>query len=146
MSLHDFLAEIKTAVDTDETASHTRALVRAVLDEMPTEGDHGEMWNTARQSLGYVLDVAVNQGTAEDLQELEELIERDTDGYRAQIETDQAAILIGQLYIHNYAPEDFEASETPLDDVIDAWAIEVGDKAMQAVLEYVSENWDEDED
>lgn len=146
-TLHQYLTGLKTDVDNGEGEARTRALVRLALDRVNTSGDHGEMWHTARQSIGYVMDVAVNQGTAEDLRELRENLEHSPD-YGAQPDNDQSERLLGQLYRHNYEPQEgFDSfSDTPLDAVLDAWNEEIGNAALQAVLAYVAENWEEDED
>lgn len=147
MNLHDYLTGLKADIDAGEGEQRTRALVRLALSHVDTDGDHGQMWHTARESIGFVLDVAVNQGTAENMRELRELLDHDAD-YSAQPTVDESIELIGQLYQHNYRPEEsVEYGMRPLDDVIDAWNEEIGRAAMYAVLTYVDENWDdEDED
>ncbi len=145
----DFLVSLKADIDAGEGEARTREVVRSALEYVNTSGDHGEMWNTACQSLGYVMDVAVNQGTAEDIRELRELLDNTGSDFSAQPDSDQAERLMGQLYRHNYSPSDDyrrEYSETPLDDVLDAWNEEIGGAAMQAVLAYVEENYEEPED
>ena len=148
MNLHDYLVSLKSDVDAGEGESRTRALVREALSHVNTSGDHGEMFRTANQSLGYVLDVAVNQGTAEDLRELRELLDNTGTDFSAQPDSDQAERLIGQLYRHNYSPEDDYVSygSQPLDDILSAWNEEIGRAAMYAVLSYVEANWEEPED
>lgn len=144
----DYLVSLKADIDAGEGEARTREIVRKALESVNTSGDHGEMWKTAAQSLGYVMDVAVNQGTAEDLHDLRELLDGSGSDYSAQPDSDQAERLLGQLYRHNYKPDNdyIQYSETPLDDVLEAWNVEVGRAAMQAVLSYVAENYEEPED
>lgn len=144
----DYLVSLKADINAGESEARTRALTRLALSHVSTTGDHGEMFHTANQSLGYVLDVAVNQGTAEDLYDLRELLDNSGSSYSAQPDSDQAERLMGQLYRHNYKPNNdyISYSETPLDDVLDAWNEEIGRAAMYAVLAYVEENYEEPED
>lgn len=145
MNLHDYLTGLKADIDAGEGEQRTRALVRLALSHVDTDGDHGQMWGTACQSLRYVLDVAVNQGTAEDMRELRELLDESGTDFSAQPDVDEAIALIGQLYQHNYRPEEtVEWGMSPLDDVMDAWNEEIGRAAMYAVLAYVEENWEEE--
>lgn len=145
MNFYNELERVKSEVDAGKSSALARHLVRESFGYVTTQGDHGEMWNTACQSLRYVLDVAVNQGTSEDLRELREALDSDSD-YSAQPGVDQSIRLIGQLYQHNYSPDmDLFAGDgdLPLDAVVGAWNYEIGQAAMYAVLSHM-EDWEND--
>lgn len=149
-NLHDYLVSLKSDVDAGEGEARTRELAREALNAINTDGNHGAMFKAAIQSLGYVLDVAVNQGTADDMWELRELLDDSGSSFDAQPDADQSRELIGLLYRYNFKPEDeISYSATPLDDILDAFTREIGSTAMYAVLAYVEANYeesDEDED
>lgn len=144
MNLHDFLANLKADIDAkqgDVSYELNRTVSRSI-----NATSHGSIMRTLTlDSLGYVLDVLVNQGTVEDLRELDEVLDNSSD-LGPQPSHEEKIALLGELWNFSYVPEEPITGDEPLEATIDAWIWDVGRAAQSAIRNYVEANWEEPED
>lgn len=144
MNLHDFLANLKADIDAkqgDASYELNQAVSRSI-----NATSHGKtMRSLTLDSFGYVLDVAVNQGTVEDLRELDEVLDN-SDSLGPQPSHEEKIALLGELWNFSYVPEEPITGDEPLDATIDAWIWDVECAAKNAIRSYVEANWEEPED
>lgn len=131
-SLHARLTTLKSELKTIE-GEGVYDLCTAAIGHMPVSGNGKIMRLSALEALQNVIDVACNSGTVENLFELEQALENSA-GFEIELSNEESEKILPELFNFSYQPDAIYATDEPLQDVINAWCVEVGAAAHSAIV------------